>query len=57
MSFSELVERVGEWVDIAGVALIAIGLILTTGRYLVGCGTERRQPTSATARALGAPCC
>ena len=36
MGFSELVERVGEWVDIAGVALIAIGLILTTARYLMG---------------------
>jgi uncharacterized membrane protein len=36
MSFSELVELVGEWVDIAGVALIAIGLLLTTARYLVG---------------------
>lgn len=34
MSFSELVERVGEWVDIAGVALIAIGLIVTTARYM-----------------------
>src|SRR5688500_6861678 len=31
---SGIVEMVGEVVDVAGVALIALGLVLTTGRYL-----------------------
>lgn len=32
---STIVELVGEWVDVAGVILIALGLILTTVRFLV----------------------
>lgn len=34
MTVAELVELIGQGVDVAGVALIAIGLILTTIRYL-----------------------
>jgi uncharacterized membrane protein len=47
MSLSELVELIGEWVDVAGVCLIAIGLILTTARFLVG---VRRGATAAYQR-------
>jgi len=35
MHVSELLELVGEGVDLAGVALIAIGLVLTTARFLI----------------------
>lgn len=47
MGVAEVVELVGEGVDIAGVALIAIGLILTTVSYLA---RVRRSPTAAYQR-------
>jgi uncharacterized membrane protein len=34
MGVDDLIERVGQAVDVAGVALIVVGLVLATGRFL-----------------------
>ena len=41
MEFGTIVEYVGQAVDGAGVALIAIGLVLTTGHFLANVRAQR----------------
>lgn len=35
MSFGEIINWIGEWVDAAGVALIIIGLVVATARFVL----------------------
>ncbi len=53
MEFARLIEFVGQGVDVAGVALIVIGLIYTTLRFLLFVRQKERKPYTSYREGLG----